>query len=128
MSPTFYVDESCPIQVYRRLVEAGEDAVWAKAGNEGRPDPEWLAEVSARGWVVVTKDARIRYRELEREAVERGGGRLFILEPARMKGEEMGALMVEALPHVRAFLETNPGPFIAKIYKDGSVRRAWPAV
>lgn len=28
-------------------------------------DSEWLAEVGRRGWVVLTKDAKFRYRQVE---------------------------------------------------------------
>ncbi len=33
------------------------------------PDVEWLSEVGKRGWVVLTKDARIRTNALERAAL-----------------------------------------------------------
>ena len=32
------------------------------------PDEEWLPEVGRRRWIVLTRDLRIRYRAIEREA------------------------------------------------------------
>lgn len=36
------------------------------------PDVDWLAEVGRRGWVVLSKDERIRRNRIEREALEAG--------------------------------------------------------
>ncbi len=39
---------------------------------ENARDEEWLAEVGRRGWAVITKDARIRYRQTELAALVAG--------------------------------------------------------
>ena len=40
-------------------------------GDETVPDEEWLELAGSRGWAVLMKDKRIRYRPHEREAIER---------------------------------------------------------
>ena len=41
-------------------------------------DAVWISDVGKRGWVVLTKDSRIRYRETERVAVAQAGVPLFV--------------------------------------------------
>ncbi|HEU4365091.1 MAG TPA: hypothetical protein VFT13_06450, partial [Candidatus Krumholzibacteria bacterium] len=43
------------------------------------PDEAWLRKVGARGWFVLTHDARIRYKPNERDAVMAAGVGLFVL-------------------------------------------------
>ena len=41
------------------------------------PDEEWLAEVAKRGWLAITRDARIRYSPLALRVLMQTGARLF---------------------------------------------------
>lgn len=54
------------------------------------PDVEWLAEVGRRGWVVFSKDERIRRNRIEREALEAAHVRAFFLTQQDITGHEMG--------------------------------------
>ncbi len=42
-------------------------------------DEHWLTEAGQRGWIVFTKDHRIRYRHVERLALMKSGVAAFIL-------------------------------------------------
>jgi predicted nuclease of predicted toxin-antitoxin system len=44
----------------------------------GTTDEEWLALAGRNGWVVLTRDKRIRYRRLERLALEAAKVRAFV--------------------------------------------------
>ncbi len=84
------------------------------------PDEEWLAEVGRRGWVVLTRDGRSRYRPLERAALI--SGRRARLRPGRRRGsrgEQMAAVFVKALPRIERFVAENPAPFIARVNEHG---------
>ena len=52
-------------------------------------DEEWLADVGRRGWAVITKDTRIRYRQTELAALVAGGVRAFVLTRGDLSGAEM---------------------------------------
>src|SRR3989304_5567341 len=78
-------------------------------------DVEWLPTVGARGWVVLTKDDRIRYRTLERNALMRAGVRAFVITATDLRGEEMAAIFIQALPTIKRFIKKNAPPFIAKV-------------
>jgi predicted nuclease of predicted toxin-antitoxin system len=84
-------------------------------------DEHWLAEAGQRGWIVLTKDHRIRYRHVERLALMKAGVAAFILTSGDLQGDEMAQIFVKALPRITGFLKKHPKPFIAKIAKDGSV-------
>jgi hypothetical protein len=85
-------------------------------------DQEWLIEVGRRGWVVLTKDARIAYRPLERLAVVEAGVRMFALVAGNLAGHDMAAIFVKALSPMRRFCGLHDPPFIAKVYRDGTVK------
>ena len=84
-------------------------------------DEDWLAEAGQRGWIVLTKDHRIRYRHVERLALMKAGVAAFILTSGDLQGEEMAQIFVKALPRITRFLKNRTKPFIGKIAKDGSV-------
>ena len=84
-------------------------------------DEDWLTQVGQNGWVVLTKDHRIRYRHVERLALMKAGVAAFILTSGDLQGEEMAQIFVKALPRITRFLKNHAKPFIAKITKDGSV-------
>ena len=84
-------------------------------------DEEWLPAVGRRGWLILTKDDRIRKRPAEREALMQSGARAFILPSGNMSGEDMASAIANALPKIQRFVAKNPPPFIARIPKVGEV-------
>lgn len=55
------------------------------------PDVEWLGKVGHQGWVVLTRDQRIRYNKVEREALFAANVQCFTLTSSGVTGEEAGA-------------------------------------
>jgi predicted nuclease of predicted toxin-antitoxin system len=84
-------------------------------------DVEWLQEVGRRGWVVFTKDHKIRYRSSELATLIRANVRTFVLTGGNLQGEEMSGAFVKALPTIRRFVSKNPPPFVATVTRGGSV-------
>ena len=84
-------------------------------------DEEWLSEVGRRQWVVLTKDARIRYREIERMALMNAGVRAFVLTAKNLQGSEMASIFVTALPTIQRLSARHAPPFIAAITRGGRV-------
>ena len=87
-------------------------------------DVDWLPTIGQQGWVVLTKDERIAKRFLERMAVANAGVRMFVLVSQNLSGADTAAAFTQAIPAMQQFLQSNPAPFIAKVYRDGSVA-AW---
>lgn len=64
-------------------------------------DEEWLRAVGERGWIVLTRDDRIRYRFHERTALLQARVRAFVLVRRNVSGPAMAAAFVNALPAIR---------------------------
>jgi len=84
-------------------------------------DVDWLPEIGKRGWVVLTKDAKIGKNHLERMAVTNAGISMFTLASQNLSGKQMADIFLGAVTKMQEFVRTHPAPFIAKVYRDGRV-------
>ncbi|MFA5876716.1 MAG: hypothetical protein WC901_08585 [Candidatus Margulisiibacteriota bacterium] len=84
-------------------------------------DEEWLRYVGARNWVVLTQDDRIRFHNHERAALLQAKVCAFVLTAKGLRGEENGAIIVNALPVIRRMLSKHQAPFIARITRGANV-------
>ncbi|MBI5855983.1 MAG: hypothetical protein HZB35_12330 [Nitrospirae bacterium] len=121
--PLFFLDRSLgKKRIATALREAGVIVhVHDDYFQSDAKDEVWLAEVGRRGWIVLTKDHRIRYRQVERQALLNAQVAAFILTAGDLQGEEMARIFVKALPAISRFLRKHQKPFIAKIARNGSV-------
>jgi hypothetical protein len=83
--------------------------------SQGTPDAEWLPVIGQRGWIVITKDTRIRYRPNEKHALLAAGVRAFAFASGNLSGPEMSEAIVKALPKMRKLLASHPRAFVARI-------------
>lgn len=88
----------------------------------GTPDESWLQAVGMRGWVVVTKDQRIRRREAEFQALLNAKVAAFVLTSGNMTGVAMGQAFVGAYPNIQRMLRDYEVPFVAAVDAAGRVR------
>jgi len=122
--PPFFIDRSLgrlTIATALRAQGAEVHTHDAHFAQDAR-DEEWLAEVGRRGWAVITKDTRIRYRQTELSALIAGGVRAFVLTRGDLNGSEMAAILVKALPHLARLSARYDPPFIARIATSGKVQ------
>lgn len=90
--------------------------------SQSAPDTEWLAAAGANGWIVITRDDRIRYRVAEKQALRRAQVRAFVLAArGDLRAEELAEIFLAALPKIRRTIIEQPPPFIAKISRDAQV-------
>ncbi len=87
----------------------------------GSEDPVWLRRAGEKGWIVLTKDSRIRYRSNEIQALLTSGTRSFVLVSRNLPGLEMAKIFVNALPGIKKMCQEQPAPFIAHIHRDSTV-------
>jgi len=100
----------------RRLAEEGVSVeLHNDHFSQGTPDAEWLPVVGQRGWVVLTKDTRIRYRPHEKQALLAAGVRAFAFTSGSLSGAEMSEAIVRALPRMQKLLAAHPRAFVARI-------------
>jgi len=85
-------------------------------------DPEWLTGAGKKGWIVVTRDERIRYRVSEKQAIRRAKVRAFVLAAqGNLRAEMLADNVLKALPKIRKLVEKQRPPFVAKISRGGDV-------
>lgn len=85
--------------------------------DEAVPDEEWLQLAGSRGWVVLMKDMRIRYRPHERGAIEKFRVRCFCLAGRNLPAGEMAGRFLRCLPAIATACQ-RPGPFLYVVYKN----------
>lgn len=77
-------------------------------------DEDWLATAGKRQWIVLTHDARIRYKPTERDAVMEHRVGLIVLT-GRQPHAALAQNFINGRAVIEAFLAANPPPFIAKL-------------
>lgn len=87
------------------------------------PDVDLFVEVSARGWVLLTKDKAMRRRPNEREMIVNAKVRVFNFSSANITGPEMIEALLKALPRMARFVKKHDPPFAVKIARDGTLER-----
>ncbi|NOT49597.1 MAG: hypothetical protein HOP17_17875 [Acidobacteria bacterium] len=85
-------------------------------------DQVWLSAVGKQGWLVLTKDQRIRRRPLERDALMNANLKVFCFMSGNISFAEMADIIAKALPAVKNLADNTSPPFIAGIYKDSRVK------
>lgn len=91
-------------------------------------DTAWLAEVGKRGWVVLTKDQRIRRRRVEIQALLSAKVAAFVLSSGNLTGVATAGAFVAALPRIQKMLRDYALPFVAAVDAGGGVRLLTAAV
>jgi len=89
----------------------------------GTPDEVWLTEAGREGWVVLTRDKRIRYRILERMALESAGVRAFVFTGGNVTMADTAAVLASAIPAMESVVRSEAPPFIFNIGKSGLLTR-----
>jgi hypothetical protein len=90
---------------------------------QGTQDVDWLREAGANRWVVITRDDRIRYNQLEKQAVVAARLRLFSITSSSLTGEEAASLILSALDKMsRLCRQHSKRGFIAKISRGPDVK------
>ena len=75
---------------------------------QGTEDVVWLREAGLNSWIVITRDDRIRYNQLEKQAVIAARLRFFSITSSSLTGRSGGADSVgfgQAVARVQATLE-----------------------
>ena len=87
------------------------------------PDEEWIVKVSEWGWIILTRDTRIRNRASERMAVHESRAILFVLIGRRnLSGSLMASMTIRALPAMSKYVRRYRPPFMAAVYPRGRLK------
>lgn len=89
--------------------------------ERGARDETWLQFVAERAWVVLTKDKRNRYNEIERDALRRHKVREFYFGSGNFSGFEMAQSLFLALPSMRELCRDYDPPLVGSIARSGHI-------
>lgn len=90
----------------------------------GAKDSDWLKRVGKDGFVVLTKDKKIRRRVAERSALIAANVKAFVLTSGGLRGEEIAGIFASNIRKIEAFANTTKPPFIASITRSGEIHLA----
>lgn len=122
---TFFVDRGLgrrfvPAMLGHHVVAMAE--LYPEDADQRIGDDQWIGDVSARGWVALTKDVNI-IRD-HQAALRRSTLRVFALSNANIAGEKM-ATRYRTNIHRIVQRCRKPGPYVDVVHKD-RVERRWP--
>ena len=126
--PVFCIDEALGGTVVASALRAAGHRVERLIDHHppGTRDAVWLPDIGQRGWVLLTKDKRMRYRPAEILAIVKHGVRAFALTGGNMKASEMADSFLTAVPKMKRILAKTPTPFVASVTKGGDVAIVYP--
>jgi hypothetical protein len=120
--PRFYVDEDT-VYLGKALAAVRDDVV--HPGHIrcpvalGAKDPQWIPVVGERGWLLISRDKRIRRRPAFRiQLIDAGVRAVFLTSAGHMKRWERLRLVVRFWDQIEA-LTDQPGPFAHSLTTGG---------
>jgi hypothetical protein len=87
------------------------------------PDEEWLHGIAQKGWPVITRDRRIRYKVNEQAAVVRARLHLFAFTQGSLSAAETGQLLVSAYPEIAKCVQRDEPPAFYSLQRSSKVAR-----
>ncbi len=124
-----FIDRSVPKPkgVAEAIKQVRDDIWWLEDKfPHDTPDEVWLAEAGANGWLVITRDKRIRTRPGERENIIRYGVGCFIINQKQDPTKwEYLKLIARTLDEMEEKFADTPRPFGFTIDRQGVMRRAF---
>jgi predicted nuclease of predicted toxin-antitoxin system len=121
---TFFFDRSMGRKIPAALHQLGIDAI-AHDDHfaQNTPDSVWLSSVGRRGWVVITKDDRIRFRPAERRALIDHGVGCFVVLRRNATRLQLAQILLRAWDDIVNITDTEARPFLYAVLADGTVER-----
>jgi hypothetical protein len=101
--------------------------MWSVYGPDAEQqisDVRWVTEGAEQGWVLLSKDAKMRHRSVELAAIEAAGARVFLLTNQQLLSAEQNTIFLDNI-HRIIRLARKPGPYVYGVYRD-RVARLWP--
>lgn len=93
------------------------------AVRAGASDEEWLTFVGERRWVAIMRDQRIRWRRLEREALNMSGVGAFVFTGGQATARDTADTIVLKLPKLAAIARSERRPFLYAISRGGTLSK-----
>lgn len=122
---TFFFDNNLSPLLVAGLRGFGEDVQHLRdAFPPNTKDVAWIPQVAASGWILVTRDKRIRTRPLEAEALMRAGlSAFFFIQKRDPDLWGWVQLVVKRWREMKELAERERKPFLLAIPERGGIHR-----
>jgi hypothetical protein len=119
----FFVDRSLGGKIVADALRAAGEHVEVHDDHFAKDaaDEAWLADIGGKGWVILSKDDRIRRNPVERQALLAAGVAAFFLGRSDLRGDQMASAFTAAIPTMKKALRRFMVPFIAGVLLAGHV-------
>lgn len=84
-------------------------------------DADWMRAATERGWLILTKDKRVRRRPGELQTIRDAGAAAFILTAGDLPGSDQAAAFLGARTRIEQLARNYSRPLIATISAAGIV-------
>jgi hypothetical protein len=120
---TFFIDRSLGTRLLSAALRSAGARVEVHDDHfpQDTPDTEWLSTVGQRGWVVLSKDVRIRRDRLERVALLESKVKAFLLTQQGLTGADMADIFVRAMPEMVRRASRAKRGFICTVSRSGQI-------
>lgn len=123
---TYFIDRSLPkTSLLQALKSKGYNAIHHdELFPPDAADTEWLKHAGGQGWIVLSHDRNIGRNSIEINQLKQSKVMAFMPSAkGSLTGKDISDIIVNALSSIEQFAGSNAPPFIAKIYRDGSVKK-----
>lgn len=120
-----FIDRSLPRSIARSLQHVRDDVRWLDdVFDQGAKDTDWLRDVGAWGWLVITRDKKILTRPGEKATiVEHKVGAFYLTHTDNPTRWQILKVVVGALDEMIAVFEREERPFLYGLDRNGKL---WP--
>jgi len=122
-----FIDRSIPRSGARALQAVRDDVKWLEdVFPHNIKDADWLREAGLQGWLVISRDKKIRSRSGERHAIiENGVGCFCLTQKHNPTRWEYLKLLVNTVDEMEFLFGIRSRPFIYGITTEGTFRELY---
>ena len=119
----FFVDNNLSPALVKGMKGFGEDVVHLKDHFEANADDaKWLTSIGSKGWFLITRDDRIRYRPNEVEALKENKVGAFFLGGKHRTRCELIQQVVRNWPQIKESAAKTRRPFAIRVPIKGKLK------
>lgn len=90
------------------------------------PDKVWIPQVTARGWIIVTRDKRMQKRPMEWAALIRAKARVLWFRGDHASDVEITEGFLAALPRIDKLAAMLTPPYVIRVTPAGYAYQKYP--
>ncbi len=117
----FFVDNNLSVEVVRGMRGFGERLVHlTEEFDPSTDDSDWLEVIGTRGWFLVTRDERVRFRPAEISAIKEHNVGAFFIGGKNRSRCELIQQIVRNWPRMKEIANSTRPPFLYRIPPKGT--------